>query len=87
MEFIETNKGWRNLSKDVLRGAVEMDAMLDATAKFVTQVHQHNHAADLEGNDLLKASAGIKWSAKDTAEKRKKLPQLTKKMHGHECQT
>ena len=71
----------------MLRGAVEMDAMLDAAAKFVTQIHQHNHAADLEGNDLLKASAGIKWSAKDTAEKRKKLPQLTKKMHWHECQT
>ena len=30
---------------------------------------QHTHAADPEGNDLLKAKAGIKRSAKDTAEK------------------
>ena len=37
--------------------------------QFVAQTHQHTHAADPEGNDLLKARAGIKRSAKDTAEK------------------
>ena len=42
---------------------------LDAADRFVAQTHQHTHAADPEGNDLLKARAGIKRSAKDTAEK------------------
>ena len=42
---------------------------MDAADRFVAQTHQHTHAADLEGNDLLKARAGIKRSAKDTAEK------------------
>ena len=42
---------------------------MDAAARFITQTHQHTHAADPEGNDLLKARAGIKRSAKDTAEK------------------
>ena len=42
---------------------------LDAAARFVAQTHQHTHAADPEGNDLLKARAGIKRSAKDTSEK------------------
>ena len=42
---------------------------MDAAARFVAQTHQHTHAADPEGNDLLKARAGIKRSAKDTAEK------------------
>ena len=42
---------------------------LDPAGKFVTQTHQHSHAADPEDNDLLKARARIKRSAKDTAEK------------------
>ena len=42
---------------------------LDGADRFVAQTHQHTHAADPEGNDLLKARAGIKRSAKDTAEK------------------
>ena len=33
------------------------------------QTHQHTHAADPEGNDLLKTRAEIKWSAKDTVQK------------------
>ena len=37
--------------------------------RFVAQTHQHTHAADPEGNNLLKARAGIKRSARDTAEK------------------
>ena len=37
--------------------------------KFVSQTQQHTHAADPEGNDLLKERAAIKRSAKDTAEK------------------
>ena len=40
---------------------------LDAADRFVAQTHQHTHAADPEGNDLLKARAGgIKPSAKDS---------------------
>ena len=42
---------------------------MDAAEKFVAQTHQHTHPGDPEGNDLLKARAGIKRSAKDTAEK------------------
>ena len=42
---------------------------LDAANRFVAQTHQPIHAADSVGNDLLKARAGIKRSAKDTAEK------------------
>ena len=33
---------------------------------------QHTHAADPNGNDFLKARAGIKRSAKDTVEKMQK---------------
>ena len=39
---------------------------LDPAGKFVTQTHQHSHAADPEDNDLLKARARIKRSAKDS---------------------
>ena len=42
---------------------------MDAADKFVAQAHQHVHAADLEGNNLLKARAGIKRSAKNKAGK------------------
>ena len=42
---------------------------MDAADRFVAQTHQHTHAANPRGNDLLKATAGIKRSAKDTAEK------------------
>ena len=42
---------------------------LDGADMFVAQTHQHIHAADPEGNDLLKARAEIKRSGKDTAEK------------------
>ena len=42
---------------------------LDAADRFVAQAHQHSHATDPEGNDLLKARAKIKRSAKDTTEK------------------
>ena len=42
---------------------------LDAVDRFVAQTHQYSHAADPEGNDLLKARTGIKRSAKDSAEK------------------
>ena len=42
---------------------------MDAADKFVAQTHQHGHAADPEGNNLLKARAGIKRSAKNTAGK------------------
>ena len=91
MEFIETTKGGRKLSKDgflyiknktLTNGRTYWECAqrrsgngcnvkitLDAAARFVAQTHQHTHAADPEGNDLLKARAGIKRSAKDTAEK------------------
>ena len=42
---------------------------MDAADRFVAQTHQHGHAADPEGNNLLKAKAGIKRSAKNTAGK------------------
>ena len=42
---------------------------MDAADRFVAQTHQHGHAADPEGNNLLKARAGIKRSAKNTAGK------------------
>ena len=42
---------------------------LDAADRFAAQTHQHSHATDLEGNNLLKLRAGIKRSAKDTAKK------------------
>ena len=42
---------------------------MDAADRFVAQTHQRTHAADPEGNDLLKATAERKRSAKDTAEK------------------
>ena len=42
---------------------------MDAADRCVAQTHQRTHASDSEGNDLLKARAGIKRSAKDTAEK------------------
>ena len=42
---------------------------MDVADRFVAQTHQHTHAADPEGNNLLKARAGIKRSAKNTAEK------------------
>ena len=42
---------------------------MDAADKFIVQTHQHGHAADPEGNNLLKARAGIKRSAKNTAGK------------------
>ena len=42
---------------------------MDAADRFVAQTHQHGHAADPEGNNLLKAGAGIKRSAKNTAGK------------------
>ena len=42
---------------------------MDAADRFVAQAHQHLHAADPEGNNLLKARAGIKRSAKNTAGK------------------
>ena len=37
--------------------------------RFVAQTHQRSHVADSESNDLLKVRAGIKRSAKETAEK------------------
>ena len=42
---------------------------LDAADRFVAETRQRTHAADPEGNDLLKEIAGIKRSAKDTAGK------------------
>ena len=42
---------------------------MDAADRFVAQTHQHGHAADLEGNHLLKERARIKRSAKNTAGK------------------
>ena len=42
---------------------------MDAADRSVAQAHQHVHAADPEGNNLLKARAGIKRSAKSTAGK------------------
>ena len=91
MEFIETTKGGRKLSKDgflyiknktLTNGRTYWECAqrcsgsgcnvkitLNGADRFVAQTHQHTHAADPEGNDLLKARAGIKRSAKDTAEK------------------
>ena len=91
MEFIETTKGGRKLSKDgflyiknktLTNGRTYWECAqrrsgngcnvkitLDVADRFVAQTHQHTHAADPEGNDLLKARAGIKRSSKDTAEK------------------
>ena len=91
MEFIETTKGGRKLSKDgflyiknktLTNGRTYCECAqrrsgngcnvkitLNAANSFVTQAHQHSHAADPEGNDLLKARAGTKRSAKHTAEK------------------
>ena len=48
---------------------VNVKITLDAAARFVTQTNQHTHATDPEGNDLLEATAGIKRSARYTAEK------------------
>ena len=66
-------KGGRKLSKDgflyIKNKTLTNGRTLDAAARFVAQVHQLIHVADLEGNDLLKARAGIKRSAKGTAEK------------------
>ena len=42
---------------------------MGAADRFVVQTHQHGHAADPDGNNLLKARAGIKRSAKSTAGK------------------
>ena len=42
---------------------------MDAADRFVAQTHQHGHSADPEDNNLLKARAGIKQSAKNTAGK------------------
>ena len=42
---------------------------MDAAGRFFAQTHQHGHAADPEGNNLLKVRAGIKRSAKNTAGK------------------
>ena len=42
---------------------------LDAADRFVSQTHQRTQAANPRGNDLLKSRAGIKRSAKNTAEK------------------
>ena len=91
MEFIETTKGGRNLSKDgffyiknktLTNGRTYWECAqrrsgngcnikitLDAADRCVAQTHQRTHAADSEGNDLLKARARIKQSTKDTAEK------------------
>ena len=91
MEFIETTKGRRKLSKDgflyiknktLTNGRTYCECAqrrsgngcnvkitLNTAAKFVAQTHQHTQAADPESNNLLKARAGIKQSAKDTAEK------------------
>ena len=90
MEFIETTKGGRNLSKDgffyiknktLTNGRTYWECAqrrsgngcnvkitLDGADRFA-QTHQHTPTADPEGNNLLKARAGIKRSAKDTAEK------------------
>ena len=99
MEFIETTKGGRKLSKDGLLyiknktltngrtywecaqrrsgNGCNVKIALDAGDRFVAQTHQHTHAADRKGNNLLKAKAVIKGSAKDTTEKRKTSSQLT----------
>ena len=88
MEFIETTKGGRKLSKDgflyiknktLANGRTYWECTqrrsgngcnvkiaLDAADRFVAQTHQHTHAADCIGKNLLKAKAGIKGSAKDT---------------------
>ena len=42
---------------------------MDAADRFVAQTHQHGHSADPKDNNLLKARAGIKQSAKNTAGK------------------
>ena len=52
---------------------MDVKITLDGADGFVAQTHQHTHAADPEGNDLLKARAGIKRSAKDTAEKKQNI--------------
>ena len=91
MEFIETTKGGRKLSKDgflyiknktLTNGRTYWECAqrpsgigcnvkitLDVADRFIAQKHQNSHAADPEGNDLFEARAGIKRSAKDTAEK------------------
>ena len=91
MEFIETTKGGRKLSKDgfpyinnkmLTNGGTYWECAqrqsgngcnvkitLDAADRFVAQTHQHTHATDPEGSNFLKARAGIKRSAKYTAEK------------------
>ena len=43
--------------------------MSNATDRFVAQAHQRSPTADPEGNNLLKAGAGIKRSSKETAQK------------------
>ena len=92
MEFIETTKGGRKLSKDGFLytknktlnngrtyweraqrhsgNGCNVKITLDAADRFVAQTHKYSHAADSEGSNLLKARAGIKRSAKDTAEKK-----------------
>ena len=46
-----------------------MKITLYVANRLVAQRHQHTHAADPEGNNLLKARAGIKRSSKVIAEK------------------
>ena len=46
---------------------------MDGADKFGAQTHQHTQAGNPEGHDLLKAGAGIKRSAKDTAEKKQNI--------------
>ena len=94
MDFTETTKGGRKLSKDGFLyiknktltnertywecahrrsgNGCNVKITLVPAERFVAQSHQCSHAADPEGNDLLKARAGIKRSAKDTAEKNAK---------------
>ena len=60
---------WRRCTQRRKVNGCNVKITLDAADMFVSQTHQHTHAADREGDDLLKGRAGIKRSAKDTAEK------------------
>ena len=45
---------------------INVKITLDAAARFVAQPNQHTHATHPEGDDSLKARAGIKRSARDS---------------------
>ena len=64
---LTNGRTYRECAQRPSGNSCDVKTTLDAADRFVAQTHQHTHAADPEGNDLLKARAGgIKPSAKDS---------------------